>query len=74
MDVPVGGHDQLVVIRREGQQIARAAHRFCASSEVTGVLAGKLFGCSFPDRGGGTVAERLPARSQSDPAAVRLIG
>jgi hypothetical protein len=41
-------HDQLVVIRREGQQIARAAHRFCASKEVTGVLAGKRFCCSFP--------------------------
>ena len=41
-------HDRLVVVRREGQQIAGAARWFCASSEVTGVLAGKRVCCTCP--------------------------
>jgi hypothetical protein len=36
------------VQRREGQKIARAAHWFCASSEITGVLAGKGLCCISP--------------------------
>ena len=40
---PLECHDQLVVRRRQSQQIARAGYRFCASSEVTEVCAGKRF-------------------------------
>ena len=36
-------HDQLVVRRREIQQIGRAGHRFCASTEGTEVFALKRF-------------------------------
>ena len=45
---PHESHDLLVVRRRESQELARAGHRFRDSSEVTGVLAGKRFCCSFP--------------------------
>ena len=36
-------HDQLVVRRREMQQTAGAAHRFCVSTKVPGVLAAERF-------------------------------
>ncbi len=41
---------QLVVLRREGQQLAGAAHRSCGSSELTVVVAAKWFSGIWPQR------------------------